>query len=598
MQLSVEHNLTNEELRKAISGMAIGSGIEQEVLETFLKACRGCDDTPKEPRTRAMRELYAAMQAEFRKAKEDILRYAFGDLRKSVAVLTHDQLLQLQQAIQDRYGFIAAQIQSDYTPDPQQLERWKRLGLVPDYITPETFASSVPAEMHLIRNAFILGRVADAVEQGATFEQAMRLARTLPLKKPDLAAIAIAEQQTAMYLTDNAQDLATKIGQLAIQKRNEQIRQMAIDYHGQKLQRTVLDEDLKREAGEEIPERYAETWQQFKSELYHTLDEKDRDWDRVAYTELTDAQKQGQAHRLLEDGNVDKLVYKMPMPTACPQCKHLYLMPDGKTPRLFKLSELVGNGTNIGRKPHPIKGGKVKPGGRADGQETLKAVAGLMHPWCACLGPYPAVGYEHWMSPEQQEYVKKHKAGMKKSHDVSSEARDRLGRWAGSGTVRITIPEHMRDMTDEEFRTAAKVYAREHYAGQTVKVESDQTEIQIPWQGIKHAFSRYTSRIAAAAAMKLGEVIAAGRNHRTEEDTRDRRNIHAVHIYETAANIGGKLVTIKIIAREHDDGTKYYDHYETEHPAGQSGELAKGQESHQPCTGRLLLMDFIVSPLT
>ena len=85
MQLNIEHNLTDTELRKAITGMAIGSGIEQEVLETLLKACKGFDDTPKEPRTRAMRELYAAMQAGFRKAKEDILRYAdvLTDLRKS-----------------------------------------------------------------------------------------------------------------------------------------------------------------------------------------------------------------------------------------------------------------------------------------------------------------------------------------------------------------------------------------------------------------------------------------------------------------------------------------------------------------------------------
>lgn len=365
--------------------------------------------------------------------------------------MTHEQLITLQNMVQDRYGFIAAQIQSDYTPDYQQLERWKRLGLVPDYITPETFASSVPAEMHLIRNAFIMGRLADAVEQGASFEQAMRLALTLPLKKPDLAAIAIAEQQTAMYLTDNAQDLATKVGQLAIKKRNEQIRQMAIDYHARKQKRTVLDEDLKREAGEEIPDRYVENWQQFKSELYHALDEKDRDLDRVAYYEITDAQKQGQAAQLLADGNVDKLVYKRPMPTACAQCKHLYLMPNGVTPRLFKLSEMISNSTNIGRKPHPTKGGKVVPGGRADGQETLKATAGLVHPWCACLGPYTATGYESWVTPEQKEQIKKHKGGMKKSHDVSGEARDRLGKWTGSKKTQPHIADETKRKAIKQF---------------------------------------------------------------------------------------------------------------------------------------------------
>jgi hypothetical protein len=137
----------------------------------------------------------------------------------------------------------------------------------------------------------------------------------------------------------------------------------------------------------------------------------------------------------MADGNVDKYVYKRPMPTACAQCKYLYLMPDGVTPRLFKLSEMISNGTNVGRKPHPTKGGKVVPGGRVDGQETLKAVAGLVHPWCACMGPYTATGYERWITPEQKEQIEKHKESMKKSHDVSGEGRNRLGKWTADGAI-------------------------------------------------------------------------------------------------------------------------------------------------------------------
>lgn len=511
--------------------------------------------------------------------------------------LSPEQIRQLQQFIEDRFGFIAAQLQSvDYQPPPDLLYRWQQMGLVSHTVTPETFMATVASDMHFVRNAFLMGRFIEAVESGKSFAEVMQVAAHSPLLKPDLRAIQIAEQQTAMYLQDNAKDLATKVGQLAIQKRNEQIRQMAIDFHSRKLKRTVLDEEAKREAGEEIPDRYVENWQQFKSELYHTLDDKARDLGRVAYTELTDAQKQGQAHRLLEDGNVDKLVYKMPMPTACAQCKHLYLMPDGNTPRLFKLSELISNGTNIGRKPHPIKGGKVKPGDREDGQETLKAVAGLMHPWCACLGPNRFTGYEPWATEEQKGMVPKR--NIKKSHDVSGEARDELGRWTAGGVVHIATPGHMKNMTDEEFREAAKQYAKENHAGRVVSINSDSSEMLIPWQGIKHAFSRYTSRIAAAAALSLPDVIAAGVNHKVESDTRERRNIHAVHIYESPVVIDGQPVTIKIIAREQHDGRRYYDHYETERPAGQSGELAKGQESHQPCTGRLILIDFSVSSTT
>lgn len=307
--------------------------------------------------------------------------------------MTHDQILQLQRAIEDRYGFIAAQLQCDYTPDPMQLERWKRLGLVPADITPETFAASVPAEMRMIRNAFVMGRLADAVEQGTSFEEALRLALSLPLKKPDMAAVAIAEQQTAMYITDNAADLATKIGQLAIKKRNEAIRQMAIDYHAGRLKRTVRDEELKQD--EEIPERYAENWQQFKSELHQTMTDKSRDWSRVAYTELVTAQETGKAYKILEDYGSDALVYKRTLPTACPQCVHAYCEEDGVTPKVFKLSELLANGDNINRKPLPTKGGKVVDTARPDGAATMKPVSGTMHPFCACR-LYKLTKYEHW----------------------------------------------------------------------------------------------------------------------------------------------------------------------------------------------------------
>ena len=325
--------------------------------------------------------------------------------------MTPDQLRRLQQTILDRYEYIAAQMQSeDYQPDPEQLQRWQRLGLVPEHVTPETFLLSVPPEMHMIRNAFILGRMAEAVEHGESFEEVMRIAVTLPLRKPDLAAIQIAEQQTALYLKDNAQDLATKVGQIAIQKRNETIRQMAIDYHRQTLHATVLDREAKVAMGEPIPEKLVDTWQGFASELHHTLGEKDRDWQRVAYYELNDAAKQGQAHRLLETGGPDALVYKVPLPTACAQCKYSYLLADGKTPKLFRLHELMANGTNIGRKSAPVRGGKVEPGGRTDGAETLKPVCGLMHPWCACLGPYTATGYEPWLTDKQKQIVKTSKS--------------------------------------------------------------------------------------------------------------------------------------------------------------------------------------------
>lgn len=392
MDLTCEHNLSPEEMTKALRGLAEAEGISEELSKALRRS--SVDLTPKVPADPFARRIYEQMMAAFEKAAADIERYARGQmLKKSVTAITPQQTAALTQAITDRYGFIAAQLQGDYLPDPMQLERWKQLGLVPIDITPETFAASVPAEMRMIRNAFVMGRLADAVEQGTSFEEALRLALSLPLKKPDMAAMAIAEQQTAMYITDNAADLATKIGQLAIKKRNDAIRQMAIDYHAGRLKRTVRDEELKQD--EEIPERYAENWQEFASELRQAMDDKARDWQRVAYTETVTAQQNGRAHQLLSESGPDTLVYKMPLPTACAQCRHAYLEEDGFTPKIFRLSDLLHNGDNIGRKPHPTRGGKVVPGGRPDGAETMKPVSGTMHPFCACR-LYRYTGHERW----------------------------------------------------------------------------------------------------------------------------------------------------------------------------------------------------------
>lgn len=54
-----------------------------------------------------------------------------------------------------------------------------------------------------------------------------------------------------------------------------------------------------------------------------------------------------------KDGEEDPIVYKVPIQDEklCSHCRRAYLKSDG-TPRLFRLSELAANGTNIGRKPN------------------------------------------------------------------------------------------------------------------------------------------------------------------------------------------------------------------------------------------------------
>lgn len=403
MKLRIRHNLTDAQLQKAVLGLVSSQGIEAQVGEALLKAA-GCGCEPREPKDPATLELYRRFQrlydqaqADIKTATERILRGAgmvkAGEITRH---LTREEVAQLVRTIRERFHFIAAQIDSTGVPSKDALAAWKAQGWIGKNVTAKDFSAAFGPEAKIIRNAFLFGRAWQAVEGGATFADAMKLAVSMPLLKPDLHAIAIAEQQTANYITAFGDDIAKMAGELAARNARDVVRDMAVQFHAQRLQARVLDREAKEHAGLTIPEKQVTTWREFSSELYHAMEDKSRDWDRVAFYEITDAQRQGQAMQALEEHGPKQLVYKMPLPTACPQCKHLYLEEDG-TPRLFQLSELLTNGTNIGRKAHPVRGGKVVPGGRPDGDETLKATAGLVHPWCACLGVYIATGKEPWL---------------------------------------------------------------------------------------------------------------------------------------------------------------------------------------------------------
>jgi len=104
--------------------------------------------------------------------------------------------------------------------------------------------------------------------------------------------------------------------------------------------------------------------------LRSKLAESERNWALVVQTELHNALEGGKALGFARSGN--PLVYKRPRQDACRFCKLLFL--NGSKPRLFRLSELVKNGTNAGRRA-----------GRPSARGTQwKATIGCVHPGCQC----------------------------------------------------------------------------------------------------------------------------------------------------------------------------------------------------------------------
>lgn len=104
-----------------------------------------------------------------------------------------------------------------------------------------------------------------------------------------------------------------------------------------------------------------------------------RDWLQIAQTELHNAVEEGKAAALVASvtPGSDPLVFKRPRPDACPFCVLLYLMPDKLTPRVFRLSELLSNGSNVGRRAG-------RPAHVGESATSWKATLGALHPWCQC----------------------------------------------------------------------------------------------------------------------------------------------------------------------------------------------------------------------
>lgn len=95
----------------------------------------------------------------------------------------------------------------------------------------------------------------------------------------------------------------------------------------------------------------------------HANENWERDWQRVARTELVEAHNQGALQalitrhpdsqqaiaRAMPPQTPSILVYKIPSVNACPYCKKIWLDADG-SPRLYPLSDVMANGSNEGRK--------------------------------------------------------------------------------------------------------------------------------------------------------------------------------------------------------------------------------------------------------
>ena len=105
------------------------------------------------------------------------------------------------------------------------------------------------------------------------------------------------------------------------------------------------------------------------SDIGHKLNDWKHDWGRIVETESNNIFLMGRAMEFAKKYGDDVMVYKEVYLLACRHCIEKYLTNGiGSKPILFKLSDLIGKGTNIGKKV-------------AQWVATLTS----LHPFCRCF---------------------------------------------------------------------------------------------------------------------------------------------------------------------------------------------------------------------
>jgi len=255
-------------------------------------------------------------------------------------MLTHDQVQKIKEIIQNHMNLIMKITVGDTKVSPTLL---KKLGL-PEDIT------------DLITDSYRYGKL--SVLQGKDLShmstsQITDLLKDVVLNKNQQKSVDYLTMKTQVHLDTLAAKVSSGVVSTVLQDQLNMYETI------QKIVPKAIQEHTDR--GEVI------------HQLRETSQDWERDWHRVAQTEMWDSKLNGEANAIIDNESPvsqkgkDTMVFKRPADNACPQCKKHYLESDGVTPKLFKLSDLMANGNNYGKKV-------------ADWKPTL----GTMHPNCLC----------------------------------------------------------------------------------------------------------------------------------------------------------------------------------------------------------------------
>jgi len=227
-------------------------------------------------------------------------------------------------------------------------------------LSPEAMGALDP-----IKDAYTLGFLRRRLEQAGmdpktiSLDDLHAMIERDPMPTTNAATAAI--QQARLWAGQHVVGIAGTVA-------GDIIRELALEAKGEGLRGAIGEQTASAMEARE-------TYGALRTRLGDAAGQWSKDWLRVATTEMHEAQEQGYAQELGNTFGADARVALIPNPDACKHCRRL-TVANGR-PIIRRLSELVANGSNVGRKA-------------AD----WKAVVGSIHPYCACRLVYVPEGME------------------------------------------------------------------------------------------------------------------------------------------------------------------------------------------------------------
>jgi hypothetical protein len=185
------------------------------------------------------------------------------------------------------------------------------------------------------------------------FKKFIKEGKYLPLTDKEKYTLDILQKKTFSHI----KDLSSKIKS---QTKVELFNQTA--NHRKQYEKLIKEELIEGVTGRK-------SIAQIVSNLGHKTGDWQRNFGRIVETEMHTIFEEGRAAEIEREKGKDALVYKDVFLGACKYCIKHYLTNGTNSPaKIFKLSQLLVNGTNIGKKA-----------------DKWLPVVGAMHPFCRCL---------------------------------------------------------------------------------------------------------------------------------------------------------------------------------------------------------------------